>query len=245
MKDLLSSIIEDHSSENLCRLAVSRSQDQLVDVTLVNDYDGSTLLGYVSERSSQLKRLEMAYDFFGISLSAALMKFSLLKELNLYFIKISKQDIETVGRYCPMLKTLKVNDSRSLIDNDEIAIAIGQNLPELRHLELIGNGMTNIGLRVILDNCLYLETLDLRACVNIDLKGYIRKQCSKQIKCLKLPNDSLEDFPYFCRSYNVSFDDDDDYYVGSRNGIDRRDFFDDDDDYYVGSPEIFDGYISQ
>ncbi|XP_022007837.1 putative F-box/LRR-repeat protein 23 [Helianthus annuus] len=124
---------------------------------------------------------------------------TLLEELNLYAIIISKEEIETVGRYCPMLKTLKVNSrgyAGSLMRYNEIAIAIGQNLLGIRHLELIGNKMTNVGLRVILDNCHHLETLDLRECFYIDLKGDLGKQCSKQIKYLKLPNDSLEGCPY-------------------------------------------------
>ncbi|KAL9995111.1 putative leucine-rich repeat domain superfamily [Helianthus debilis subsp. tardiflorus] len=159
-------------------------------------------------RSSQLRRLEMAHKvFIGDLTTNALMKFPVLEELNLYAIIISKEEIETVGRYCPMLKTLKVNrrawrprvsetDEGSLMRFNENAIAIGQNLPKLRHLELIGNSMTNIGLRVILDNCHHLETLDLRECFRIDLEGDLGKQCSKQIKYLKLPNDSLEGCPY-------------------------------------------------
>ncbi|KAF5770792.1 putative leucine-rich repeat domain superfamily [Helianthus annuus] len=137
--------------------------------------------------------------FIGDLTTNALMKFPVLEELNLYAIIISKEEIETVGRYCPMLKTLKVNSrgyAGSLMRYNEIAIAIGQNLLGIRHLELIGNKMTNVGLRVILDNCHHLETLDLRECFYIDLKGDLGKQCSKQIKYLKLPNDSLEGCPY-------------------------------------------------
>ncbi|KAJ0657684.1 putative leucine-rich repeat domain superfamily [Helianthus annuus] len=164
-------------------------------------------------RSSQLRRLEMAHQFFlGKLTTAALMKFPLLEELNLYEITISKEEIETVGRYCPMLKTLKVNQRGyvgSLTGYSEIAIAIGQNLLGIRHLELIGNKMTNVGLRVILDNCHHLETLDLRECFCIDLKGDLGKQCSKQIKYLKLPNDSLEDYPYIYVTKSELCDDDD------------------------------------
>ncbi|KAJ0657691.1 putative leucine-rich repeat domain superfamily [Helianthus annuus] len=166
-------------------------------------------------RSCQLRRLEMVYGFFNNrSMTDALMKFPMLEELNFYLIKISKEEIETVGRYCPMLKTLKVNggpcssrvrdtdtDEWSSISYNEIAIAIGQNLLKLKHLELIENKMTNVGLRVILDNCHHLETLDLRQCLYIDLKGDLGKQCSQQIKYLKLPNDSLEGCPYI---YNLS-----------------------------------------
>lgn len=137
------------------------------------------------------------------------MKFPLLEELNLYRIKISKEQIENVGRHCPMLKTLKVTeelplywiefieDQESFERLDALAIAIGQNLVDLRRLELIGNNMTNIGLQVILDNCRHLETLDLCACFNLDLEGDLGKKCYDQTKDLKLPNDSLEGFPYY------------------------------------------------
>ncbi|KAL8193202.1 hypothetical protein R6Q57_027106 [Mikania cordata] len=61
--------------------------------------------------------------------------------IDLYSLEISKEEIETVGRYCPMLKTLKVNGKVSLWSlrfpadeaSNEIAIAIGQNLVELTH----------------------------------------------------------------------------------------------------------------
>ncbi|KAJ0704964.1 putative F-box domain, leucine-rich repeat domain superfamily, F-box-like domain superfamily [Helianthus annuus] len=193
----------------MCKHAVDRSQGQLVDITIVSTYDAELHL-YVADRTSELRRLEMAHlFFFGKLTTVALMKFPMLEELNLYEIRISKEEIETVGRYCPMLKTLKVNQRGyigSLTRYNEIAIAIGQNLLGIRHLELIGNKMRNVGLRVILDNCHHLETLDLRECFRIDLKGDLGKQCSKQIKYLKLPNDSLEDYPYIYVTESEYFD---------------------------------------
>ncbi|KAI3799734.1 hypothetical protein L1987_35034 [Smallanthus sonchifolius] len=130
---------------NMCKRAVDRSQGQLVDITFHYAYDDDLLL-YVADRSSQLRRLELASGIFFRSLTTdALINFPLLEELNLYSIKISKEDIETVGRYCPMLKTLKVNRRAcrlrvrntyggSLLSVNEIAIAIGQNLVGLKHL---------------------------------------------------------------------------------------------------------------
>ncbi|KAK1409571.1 hypothetical protein QVD17_36098 [Tagetes erecta] len=206
------------SITSMCKHAVDRSQGQLVDITLVYD-DNANLLQYVADRSSQLRRLELVNDYFTSIWSKAVMKFPLLEELNLYKIKVSKEDIETVGRYCPMLKTLKVNEKasclpilkreESMMSYNEIAIAIGQNLPELRHLEVIGNNMTNIGLQAILDNCHHLETLDLRGCFNIVLKGDLEKKCFEHIKYLKLPNNSLEDCPYI---YEEASDEDYNYY---------------------------------
>ncbi|MFS8012538.1 putative F-box domain, leucine-rich repeat domain superfamily, F-box-like domain superfamily [Helianthus anomalus] len=97
------------SRVRMCKHAVDRSQGHLVDITIVSAYDAELHL-YVADRSSQLRRLEMAHEFFyGKLTTAALMKFPLLEELNLYKTEISKEEIETVGRFCPMLKTLKVN----------------------------------------------------------------------------------------------------------------------------------------
>lgn len=137
--------------------------------------------------------------------------FSLLEELGLYQLQISEAVIETAARYCPFLRVLKVNkkvcrfkdedsDDEYLTIWNKLSIEIGKNLHELRHLELIGNIMSNIGLQAILDGCSHLESLDLRSCFYIDLKGDLGKRCSQQIKYLKLPNDSLADCPYIYES---------------------------------------------
>ncbi|GKE00529.1 putative F-box/LRR-repeat protein 23 [Tanacetum coccineum] len=144
----------------------------------------------------------------------ALIKFPLLEELNLYSVTITKEEIEAVGRYCPMLKTFKVNSEESDSDPDDSdsdLIAIGKTLHELRHLELIGSNMTNAALQVILDGCRHLETLDLRGCVNIHLKGDLGKRCYEQIKYLKRPNDSLKGIPHIYKKqirspYDYSFE---------------------------------------
>ncbi|XP_074267273.1 putative F-box protein At4g05475 [Silene latifolia] len=41
--------------------------------------------------------------------------------------------------------------------NDE-ALAISKNMPELRHLQIIGNSLTDVGLRAILDGCPHLQS---------------------------------------------------------------------------------------
>ncbi|CAH1436904.1 unnamed protein product [Lactuca virosa] len=127
----------------MCKHAVDRSQGQLVDITIVGFADNE-LLQYVVD-----------------SWSDALKKLPALEELSIYVTHISKEAIESVGCYCPMLKTLKLNNnplrSREFSKfPNERAIAIGENLPELRHLELIGDKMTNVGLEVILKGCRFL-----------------------------------------------------------------------------------------
>ncbi|XP_076907710.1 F-box protein SKIP19-like [Bidens hawaiensis] len=168
-----------HEYLELCKQAVDRSQGQLVDLTLCDICD-QELLQYVADRSSKLRRLAIGH---GINLieSDPLKRFSLLEELSFYSAFVKKEHIEVVGRYCSLLKTLKVNFNRyrSHGKDTEVALAIGKNLPQLTHLELIENKMTNIGLQAILDGCLHLQSLDLRGCKYLNLNGDLGKRCSQ------------------------------------------------------------------
>ncbi|KAJ0615587.1 putative F-box domain, leucine-rich repeat domain superfamily, F-box-like domain superfamily [Helianthus annuus] len=171
--------------QEMCKHVVDRSQGQLVDLTIVN-FCNDELLQYVAERSSQFRRLEIVY-YFGQTLSEALKKLSLLEELILVKIKMSQKDIEAVGCNCPLLKTLVLNEKAFDVSDGEadvVAVAIGKNLPNLTHIELIGNIITNVGLQAILDGCCHLESLDLRQCFNFDLKGDLRKRCLLQFRRL-------------------------------------------------------------
>lgn len=104
-----------------------------------------------------------------------------LEELSLYYAHESQVD-QPLGSYCPELKTLRINHCDAL--GDEEIIAISQNLRELRHLEIhLNYGLSNTGVRAILDGCPCLKVLDLRSCVNVDLKGDIEKRL-EQIECV-------------------------------------------------------------
>ncbi|MFS7945910.1 putative F-box domain, leucine-rich repeat domain superfamily, F-box-like domain superfamily [Helianthus anomalus] len=183
--------------EEMCKRAVDRSQGQLVDITIVR-FRNEEILEYIANRSRQLKRLTIACcdDFSYRIWTKCLVKFPLLEELSLYATNISAEGIETAGRYCSKLKTLKVNQENYRFWDDCIATTIGENLHELRHLELIGNPMMNEGLKMILDGCRHLELLDLRRCLFIRLGGVLGKRCLQEIKCVKLPNDFLEGCPF-------------------------------------------------
>ncbi|GJY70028.1 putative F-box/LRR-repeat protein 23 [Tanacetum coccineum] len=205
--------------DELFKHVIDRSQGQLVDIIFVYD-DNDALLRYVADRSSVLRYLKITChheDQTIKGLTESLMKFPVLEELILYKVKISKETIETVGRHCPKLKTLGViqracelcvgdANEESLTSFNEIAIAIRRSLHELRHLLLIGNKMSNFGLQVILDGCRHLETLDLRECFYIDLKGNSVTRCLKQINHLKLPTDSLEISPYVCARHDTEYE---------------------------------------
>ncbi|KAJ8561168.1 hypothetical protein K7X08_027358 [Anisodus acutangulus] len=217
--------------EKICREAVDRSQGELIDISL--EYFGSdNLLNYIAERSDQLKRLRLvcSYNVSGEGLSAAVKKFTLLEELHLFYISITKETIETIGRSCRALKSFKLNNQicrHPYIEYDEEAIAIAENMPELHHLQLFGNKMTNEGLEAILNGCPHLESLDLRRCLNVHLGGDVGKRCSQQIKYLRHPQDSTEDYGLDTEMTDCeSFDED------YPSGFSDIDLISDDGDYY-------------
>ncbi|KAL4559045.1 hypothetical protein LXL04_031178 [Taraxacum kok-saghyz] len=78
------------------------------------------------------------------------------------------------------------------ITSDIDALAIANIMPELRHLQLYGNAMSDIGLKAILDGCPHLESLDIRTCYNVDIHGNELKLCMERIKNFKGPEDSIE-----------------------------------------------------
>jgi hypothetical protein len=72
-------------------------------------------------------------------------------------------------------------------------------MPELRSLQLFGDKLTNDGLQAILDGCPHLESLDLRQCFNVILAGDLGKRCAGQIKHLRRPLDSTDDYEFYSK----------------------------------------------
>nr|XP_043629262.1 F-box protein SKIP19-like [Erigeron canadensis] len=223
--------------QTICKHVVDRSQGQMVDICIKGFCD-KDLLRYIADRSSQLRCLKITYSYNKVSgvWGESLNKLSLLEELSICETEFSRKDVEAAGLFCPLLKTLKVNRKSNKYYNDDedesrpgrntLAVAIGKNLPGLKHLELIDDTMTDVGLRAILDGCSHLELLDLRRCMFIDLKGDLGKRCSEQIKHLKLPHDSLEGCPDI-----PQYDSDEGFFVDSDFDCDYFDEYDEYDDY--------------
>ncbi|XP_074327129.1 putative F-box/LRR-repeat protein 23 [Apium graveolens] len=195
----------------MCMHAIDRSQGQLLDIK-IERIARDELLKYLAEnkRSNQLRRLRIAWgtDIVADSWSHFFQTSPLLEEISLAFTYISNETVIHAGKYCPKLKTFNYH-MRNYKDyfplkritgtENEFVIAITQGMPQLRHLELIGNDMTNTGLQAILDGCPHLVSLDLRRCFNINMDGRCGKQCLEHIKDLRLPDDSIEeeDYEYF------------------------------------------------
>ncbi|KAK9697017.1 hypothetical protein RND81_08G009600 [Saponaria officinalis] len=162
-------------------------------------------------RSSQLKRLRLAccQTISATALIEALEKLSSLKELELTLCSFQTERVIQIINTCPSLTTFKLNELGSrnpTLACDEEALAIARNMPALRNLQLIGNSLTNDGLTAILDGCRHLEFLDLRACFHLELVGSLGKRLSEQIKDLRLPYDSTDDYNYLTTDYDSDFD---------------------------------------
>ncbi|KAK8662010.1 hypothetical protein V6N13_091598 [Hibiscus sabdariffa] len=188
--------------EKMCFHAVDRSCGHLIDINI--EYFGTDeLLLHIAERSGHLKRLRLfsCYSISDGTFGEVALKLPFLEELEIFICSISEHALEAIGRSCPLLKSLKYN-LRYCKDDvyDDEALAIAQSMPELRRLQLLGNGLTNKGLQAILDGCVRLEYLDLRQCLNVRLgKEDLEKRCMERVKTLRRPYDSTHDCEYSVR----------------------------------------------
>ncbi|KAI8525094.1 hypothetical protein RHMOL_Rhmol13G0201400 [Rhododendron molle] len=214
--------------EKMATHAIDRSCGQLVEFS-IKGFGSDELLDYIGERASQLRRLQIIYPW-SISddgLSETAKKLPLLEELHIYSGLLSKEALLNVGHCCPHLKSLKFNSRGSrapYVEYDDEALAIAETMPGLHHLQLLGNNLTDDGLKAILDGCPNLESLDLRHCFNVNLGGSLGERCSEQIKYLRQPYDSTDDCEFDMTFYN-GYDDDhslDDDYPSGFSEIDLR-----------------------
>lgn len=214
--------------------ALDRSSGGLLSLD-IEGFGSDQLILYIAQLSSQLKHLRLAccYSISADALIEALSKLSELEELELTLCPFSAEKTRNIVRCCPFLKTFKLNEQGSRNPNlacDDEAAAIADSLHELRHLQLIGNSMTNEGLKAILDNCPDLQSLDLRACFHVDLVGDLGKRCAQQIKNFRHPYDATDDYNFLTTDYDSDFDE---IYADEYDGME----FLSDDEYYEFSDD--------
>ncbi|CAK9321245.1 unnamed protein product [Citrullus colocynthis] len=218
----------DYDLEEMCRQAVERSCGQLIYIN-IERFGTDDLLHYISHSSNQLSRLRLVYcnRISDEGLIEAVSKLPLLEDLELSFCSFDMETLETLGQSCPGLKSLKLNRQfYRRVECDIAALAIAENMPNLRHLQIFGNSLTNRGLEAILDGCPDLESLDLRQCFNLNLAGQLGTKCSGKIKDLRLPHDPTDDYEFSTEI--IDYDDD----YGYPFGLSDTDLLTDDDDYY-------------
>lgn len=227
--------------------AVDRSCGQLVHIN-IEHFGTDSLLEYIADRSSHLKRLRLVrcYGMTDDSLITEAMKLQQLEELELSYCSFSRKALVAVGCSCPRLKSFKLNNQgyrskSSFMDGDEEVLAIAETMHDLRHLQLFGNQLTNIGLQAILDGCPHLESLDLRQCFNLNLREGSGKACIECVKYLRGPNDSTSDYE-FDAEFHESCDDDESYDDGYPYDFSDLDIVSDDEDYEFSGGSDFSDY---
>ncbi|KAL3634255.1 hypothetical protein CASFOL_021309 [Castilleja foliolosa] len=147
------------------------------------------LLLYISERSSRLKSLRLTVSGTKSSkcFTTAISKFPELEVLHIFYyyfsyhvnlLSITAKEIEAIGISCPKLKSFAFNISRDKDEHLEIdenyALSIAKNMPNLHHLCLDMKTVSREGVKVIFSGCPNLESLILRDCINV----YSDKQSS-------------------------------------------------------------------
>ncbi|CAH1454645.1 unnamed protein product [Lactuca virosa] len=196
---------------------VDLSCGELIDISI--DWFGSDeLLDHIVQRSRNLKRLCLV-NCFGITggaLSLAVERLPQLEELHLLNTRINAQAVEVIGRNCPQLKYFKMSKVFSESFDDH-ALAIADNMPELRNLDVSDTELKNDGLEAIVNGCPHLESLDVRMCYNLDLGGSLGKLCQERIKDFK--HSPTQNRPFY---HHISYLEDDMYDDFSEN-----DFFED------------------
>ncbi|KAG6407158.1 hypothetical protein SASPL_130142 [Salvia splendens] len=103
---------------------------------------------------------------------------------------LNPQDFESIGISCPMLKSFTyINIWDGLFEFTEHAVAMGKNMPNLRHLRLFTFCIGIQGLEAILDGCPNLESLHIQQCSGLDLQGGLGKRCFDRIEDLILDSE--------------------------------------------------------
>ncbi|CAO2209880.1 unnamed protein product [Urochloa humidicola] len=255
-----------HRRVNLCMMAkdairLAKGQCEEFWAEYAADDGVLQLLG---KQAPSLKSLRLISCQDIIGFEEEIKKFPLLEELEIsLFTNIGgKHVFQAVGQACPKLKHFRFNsyrfinignrehsddsddddyydyDDNNLRYKDDDAMGIA-SMHGLRTLQLFGNSLTNEGLTAILDNCPYLESLDICHCFNIIMDDTLQAKCAR-IKMLTLPADSTDDYgyPVCCPLWSSGIDSDGDAF-GSLGT-----YSDSDDcvygDYILGSDEYDD-----
>ncbi|XP_074267298.1 putative F-box/LRR-repeat protein 9 [Silene latifolia] len=194
----------DIKHEKMLFNAIDRSDGGLIDLD-IEGFGSDQLCSYFASRSSQLRRLRLAYcqDISANAVAEALEKLTSLEGLELTGCSFQLHTIATVINSCPSLVTTFIFNKVGSLNPchypdflssyqpcDEEAFAIAGSMPELRHLQLMKNNITNVGLTAILDACPHLQSLHLYSCFYLyHREENLRKRLSEQV------ND-LQELPY-------------------------------------------------
>ncbi|KAG6691939.1 hypothetical protein I3843_10G084900 [Carya illinoinensis] len=205
--------------DQMCRHAVDLSCGQLVGIKL-GWVCTVPLLEYITESSSRLRYLEVAWCYILSVKEWCEANIPLLEELELSDCCLGTETVlKAVGRSCPHLKSLKLRSKYYWGDPfkgcDLWAVTIAENMPGLVSLLLVGNELTNDGLQAILDGCPHLQSLELIwRCRHVSMEGDFGRKCSERIKNFRFHCFSDQEFEKILKDggyYNYEEDDCNDY----------------------------------
>ncbi|CAJ2640749.1 unnamed protein product [Trifolium pratense] len=168
----------------MCQHAVDLSSGHLEKIHIYR-FGTDDLLHYIADRASNLRSIHL-YSCIRISdegLCEVAKKFPFLEEVDISNGFQSPKSLEVIGQSCPLLKSLTYY-GMSYFTWDHAAFVIANTMPGLRHLDIHGNRLTDVGLIAILDGCPLLESLDIRGCSNLEFSGNLWKRLHNQIKDL-------------------------------------------------------------
>uniref|UniRef100_A0A0D3GX76 F-box domain-containing protein n=1 Tax=Oryza barthii TaxID=65489 RepID=A0A0D3GX76_9ORYZ len=231
------------SFEEVARAAVRGSQGRC-EAFRGRFVGGDDFILFLADSAPFLKslRLILYHKITSVAFAAAIMKFPLLEELEVPKNRAICMP-ELVANLCPQIKHFRhtrswdryrvYNINRPGNDSQALAIA---SMRQLRSLQLFRDDMTNEGMMTILDNCPYLESIDIRSCRNLTMDGTLRARCA-MIKTKTLypckPADEDEDFqPGSPISYCSTCAGNTDMDIGSESDFDDISGIDYDDDWY-------------
>ncbi|GFQ03264.1 F-box protein fbw2 [Phtheirospermum japonicum] len=100
-----------------------------------------------------------------------------------YCIQIGAQGLETIGKNCKSLTSLRrimhPLEVMNKLSQDDEALAISATMPRLKHLEIAYLVVGTSSIVEILKNCEHLELLDVRGCWNVNLDEKFMKRFPK------------------------------------------------------------------
>ncbi|CAH1448688.1 unnamed protein product [Lactuca virosa] len=177
--------------EMLIKQAVDLSCGELIDIS-IEGFCTDDLLHHIVLRSRKLKRLSLrcCFDMTSSGLSRGVKRVPHeLEKLHINCPYMQAKDIEVIGRNCSQLKSFKIcmitRKPFIIYTCDDHAVAIANNMPELRHLQIYGDEMTNDGLEAILNGCPHLQSLDIYMRCRFNLDGNLVQRCVERIKDFK------------------------------------------------------------
>ncbi|KAJ3674391.1 hypothetical protein LUZ60_005007 [Juncus effusus] len=178
--------------------------------TFLKGNASSLFLFFLPDKASGLKSLRLisCKKISDESVVQTVISQPLLEELEITLGLCTAKLRKLIGEELPNLKRFVFNgfynhppfSEEEDLANCELAFGIGKTMHELRHLQIVGNRLSNKGLKPILEGCPHLEILDIRKCNNLNMdESDLQAQCTR-LRFIRLPDDSLADLSGFFSS---------------------------------------------